>query len=394
MGLFDELERTDTRPKRERESDFEYLNSSARIPIGEARQVLDSWFEAYPYSGKVDLLARFRSPIDAQHQSAFWELYIHELFSRLGFILEAHPDIENSANHPDFLVKEGENLKFYLEATVAGLPSVKNAGAEARLAEVFDLVNKLQASEWFLHVAYRGMPNTPPPVKELRSQLEKWLGMQDQADIEAALLAKEWSSLPQFEWSHDGLTLTFTPSPRSQKSKGNPDVRPIGITMGEAHMLETDEDIRRAVESKAKKYGTLPLPLVVAVNVLSEHCDAIDINNALLGSETVILTTKADGSHGAAPGQRLPNGVWFGKKGARNQTASAVLIGSKIDVYSCGSKTPLLVHHPYPTHRLILPSYPMPESVPDEETHTMKRKDGKNAGEFLRLPNPWPPVHD
>jgi hypothetical protein len=163
------------------------------------------------------------------------------------------------------------------------------------------------------------------------------------------------------------------------------------MMMGEAHLFEVDEDIRHAVEMKSKKYGTMPLPLVVAVNVVSEHCDEIDINNALFGTEPVLVTTKADGSHGATQGRRLPDGVWFSTKGARNRTVSAVLIASNMDLYSSGHETPLLIHHPYPTHRLALPSYPLPESLPDEATHRMRRKEGKQSREFLRLPDPWPP---
>lgn len=41
-------------------------------------------------------------------------------------------------------MKAGDEAKFYLEGIVAGLPSIKDAGAEARLGEVIDLVNKMQ----------------------------------------------------------------------------------------------------------------------------------------------------------------------------------------------------------------------------------------------------------
>jgi hypothetical protein len=126
--LFDDSERTETRIKRERESRFAYLNSSARAPMTAARKVFEQWFDSYPESGRSDLRARFRSPIDGQHQSAFWELYLHEVFSRLGFTLEPHPDIDGSRNHPDFLVKEGDVRRFYLEGVVAGLPSEERCG--------------------------------------------------------------------------------------------------------------------------------------------------------------------------------------------------------------------------------------------------------------------------
>jgi hypothetical protein len=391
--LFDEMERTETRAKHDREPIFTYVNSSARAPIAAERQVLEQWFERYPASGKDDLRARLRSPIDAQHQSAFWELYLHELFSGMGYTLEPHPDIETSTNHPDFFVERDDIVQFYLEAVVAGLPSAKNAGAEARLAEVFDLVNKLQTSDWFLHVEYRGLPGTPPPVKPLRDQLKTWLAGLDRAVIEEMLKSEDWDSLPRFEWTHDGLSLSFTASPRSEKTRGATNTRPLGIRIGEAHLIETDNDIRRVVEAKAKKYGELKIPLVVAVNVISEHCDDIDINNALFGNETITVTRTPEGEF-AESGNRLPNGVWFGKKGPRNKTVSAVLIGNKIDVYFGGSTTPVLIHNPYVTHRLTLPFYPLPESVPNEQTHKMERKEGKAPKEFLRLPETWPPPND
>lgn len=65
----------------------------------------------------------------------------------------------------------------------------------------------------------------------------------------------------------------------------------------------------------------------------------------------------------------------------------------KIEIYNCGdsNKTPLLIHSPYSTHRLVL-EYPLPESIPDDSTKTMKRKEGRSAREFLRLPDPWPPL--
>jgi hypothetical protein len=56
--LFDQIDRTEHRPKRERKSTFIYLNLSARTQIDAARQVLEMWFEAYPDTDKADLRAR------------------------------------------------------------------------------------------------------------------------------------------------------------------------------------------------------------------------------------------------------------------------------------------------------------------------------------------------
>jgi hypothetical protein len=164
--------------------------------------------------------------------------------------------------------------------------------------------------------------------------------------------------------------------------------------MGEGGFLTTDEDIRRAIKTKSKKYGRLALPLVVAVNVISDHCDDIDINNALFGTEQIVVTLNADGV-GPERAERRRDGVWFGPKGARNDIVSAVLVGNNVEIYNCADdgKTPLLIHNPY-SPRLLALEYPLPESIPDDATQTMKRKDGRHARDFLRLPDPWPSVYD
>jgi hypothetical protein len=104
--LFDKIERLEERPKREREPTFDYYNSSARRPIAALRELLQTWFDAYPAFGKKDIQSRFRSRIDGQHKSAFWELYLHELFTRMKYRLKVHPVLKGSANHPDFLISE------------------------------------------------------------------------------------------------------------------------------------------------------------------------------------------------------------------------------------------------------------------------------------------------
>ena len=90
---------------------------------------------------------------------------------------------------------------------------------------------------------------------------------------------------------------------------------------------------------------------------------------------------------------RMAHGLEQKARGIR--PVSAVLIGYKIDIYSCGTVTPILIHHPYPTHRLTIPSYPMPESIPDGKTATMDlffvQDTRKPANEFTReFPSRWP----
>ena len=311
------------------------------------------------------------------------------LFSGMGYTLEAHPTVTGTSNRPDFLVLARGEPIFYLEATVAGLPSQEDAGGEARLAEVLDLVNKLNNPNFLLEVSYRGLPGTPPPGRELLPGLEAWLGSLDVDEIGTAWKGNNFDDLPRFEWSHDGLTLFFAPIPRSPRA-GN--ARTVAIRMGEGHWITPDEDIRGSIRRKAKKYGELPLPLIVAVNFLGEHCDDTDVNNALFGTETIRVCSRPNGSYDWAQGRRKPNGVWFARKGPRNQSLRAVLIANHMNPYTAGTTTPMLIHNPYAEGPLNLPGYPLPQSVLDEAKKTMQRIEGGNAIEFLRLPSPWPPA--
>ncbi|PYX76361.1 MAG: hypothetical protein DMG72_04980, partial [Acidobacteria bacterium] len=62
-------------------------------------------------------------------------------------------------------MKSGTTPQFYLEGVMAGLPSSVEAGADARLAEVLDLINKMETPEYFLEVQHRGTPNSAIPVR-------------------------------------------------------------------------------------------------------------------------------------------------------------------------------------------------------------------------------------
>src|SRR5947209_17160443 len=103
MRLFDENTRTDLRSAKESEPRFDYYNQSARPSIVVFRGILERWFERYPDQEKSGLRGRFRSSNDSQHKSAFFELYIHELVTHLGFDLQVEPDVDGCGNHPDFL---------------------------------------------------------------------------------------------------------------------------------------------------------------------------------------------------------------------------------------------------------------------------------------------------
>src|SRR5437016_3330556 len=113
MALFDPIARIETRPRRQNESSFDYMNTSARTGIRAIRDLLECWFLHLPESAKADIRARFRSRDNAQHQSAFYELFWHELLTASNFDVEVHPELSDAATNPDFVTKHDGAGQFY-----------------------------------------------------------------------------------------------------------------------------------------------------------------------------------------------------------------------------------------------------------------------------------------
>src|SRR5207245_8233663 len=116
-----------------------------------------------------------------------------------------------------------------------GIAVIGGGRSRCTLAEVLDLINKMETPEYFLEVQHRGTPNSAIPVRELRDALEKRLTSLDMNAVDALCKAGKFEALPTYKWSRDGLTLTFRPIPKS--AQASPDARPIGINMGGAGFI-------------------------------------------------------------------------------------------------------------------------------------------------------------
>jgi hypothetical protein len=94
MTIFDDIARENDQPRQEGEPLFSYLNESSRAEAERVRKLVDEWIEEYPESHRDALVARLRSDIDDQHQSAFFELFLHH-FLRARKIIEIEPKLQH-----------------------------------------------------------------------------------------------------------------------------------------------------------------------------------------------------------------------------------------------------------------------------------------------------------
>jgi hypothetical protein len=307
----------------------------------------------------------------------------------MAFEVMLHPELDNtSSSRPDFVVsRDGERL-FYLEATLASPPQ-DLAAKERMVAQVYDTLNRMHSPNFFVAIRLDGLPETPPPGKRLSKDLEQWLTTLDPDELGNTLEDKGLDCLPSFEWSYEDWHISVLPIPKSSALRNSAGVRPIGITLPEAKWVDSHSQIRRAVSGKATKYGILALPYIVAVNVIDELADDIDIMNALFGQEVVTVYERPNAESRLEFG-RQPNGAWLGPRGPQSTRVSAALIVTNLNAWTIAFKTPILIHNPWASNPLKPDVWSLTQQLANRATNQMQERPGRNASEFLSLPPEWP----
>jgi hypothetical protein len=382
--LFDGSDRTGTRGARYGEPHFAYLNVSGRDDVARIRETLSAWFLRYPAKEQAGLRGRLISPDDAQHESALFELSLHEMFRRMGF--DPAVDSTTGVARPDFLLTTPDGPVF-VEATVAIGQSPRNVARETRKNVVYDMIQKVESPNFFIGIRGRGGPRTPPRASDLCRRLERWLAGLDPA-AEAAQREGGVKALPGYAYEHDGWGVTFYAIPKSRKGRAKPGVRPIGIrsegmTMGASHLAA-----RQAIIGKAGRYGDLGgLPLVVAVNVPSRAFDPSAAVEALFGTEQVVATLDEAGDIETTP-SRARDGVWTEGGTPIRTRVSAVLFAHQLSPWTLASVPLRLYLNPWAARSCpeALKSLPYAEAREGRLVYV----DGAPSSQLWGLPEDWP----
>lgn len=118
MPAFTAKQRTDNAIKNSAESLWEYHDRCNRPDMERLRLFIEELFELYPASGRSKMIARFRTK-DEDFLAVYFELLLHGLFVRSGFVVESiEPSMNNGAcGKPDFLMRAPDCRQFYVEAT-------------------------------------------------------------------------------------------------------------------------------------------------------------------------------------------------------------------------------------------------------------------------------------
>jgi hypothetical protein len=287
--LFSDHIRTNTAPKSNRESDFSFLDRSARPEMARIRAFLKLLLTEYPLSDIDEMIARLRSGDDVQFRSASFELLIHGYLTRLGYTLRPHPELNNgSPSRPDFHVTSTGGVEFYLEAVLASESNKLSCAGQAIIGTTLDVLTALPHANFWIGVSSNGEPTTQPSGKKLRAEVTKWLDALDPDEVINLIENHGHDALPTLEWEHEYWKLTFRPIPIKPERRGQA-TQLIGMQSGGGGWIDSWSPVRDAIRFKGSRYGELNLPLVVAVNFGSSFVDRIDEMQALYGQEQFVF---------------------------------------------------------------------------------------------------------
>ena len=354
-------------------SSFQALNEGGAPASSYMRDRLESWFRRFPPAGQRDLRARFRSNDDHVHEGAFFELFLHELFTRLGFKLSVHPEVAGAATRPDFLVRR-RGQRFYLEATVVGKKQ-GNLTYSPNEQDVIDKLNELASPSFYISVHTEGTLTKTLGKKEVTRPFEELLDAHDPDEVQRLIDEGGSNAAPSRRIQHGTWSLAGWLYPVSPENRGN---APRQLVIGRHRALRIDPvfPVQKAVKKKAQAYGPLDAPLVVAVSPRDVSYDAPRCDlEVLFGKERLAFSegqpTQLD---------RQPDGIW-----STRSKIDAVMMFQRVDIWNLSNASACL--YVSPQHAVSLPKRVF--RLPHARCHDGKMAwcNGEDIVQLVMAPN-------
>lgn len=275
--LFEDKKRVDLEYAKHQHNTYEFYNNSAIEKFAIARNRLNDWFSKYPDNHKKQLKRDFQSSFD----SAFFELFIHELFLRQGFSLTVHPTVPNSAKNPDFLAKKGD-LEIYIEAKVATDESNEEKTLKSKQSVIYDTIEQISCPNyWIAMEEISFLSSKQAKLSKMKKSLENDInkyGNVQVLEMEDTYFERQEKYIT---YKDENIKISISLWPCSVEK-----TRSIGSYLGGSFMGGSEEAIKNAIKAKGKKYGKLDKPYIVCINSISyKGTHTEDVYDALFGRQ-------------------------------------------------------------------------------------------------------------
>lgn len=379
-ALFPDVPRTDLTVRLHGEPTYAFLNRSGDPHVAEIRDLMSAWLSHVPAVHVPDLRGRLQGKDNAQFESAFWELYLHEAYLRSGYVVTIHPPLAGTRRHPDFLV-EGQGTRFYLEA-VQACATADETRRNKLLEDVRRLLDAIAPGSYRLDMVTYAVGKQAPSMGKLRHDLREWLSTLNQGAWGPAAAAAH-RAVSHWTWrTTDGWHVQFSAVP---VLPGNSTSRHLIGTHTTGGWSDDARRITAALESKADQYGALDAPLIIAVLSNSAYgTEDIDFEGVLYGA----LIGRRPAAVLPPPDSLLRPGHWLSEDGWRHVNAPEVIAAQDLYPWTVAKVQPRLWNTLQPgTSMPAQPGWLAPVQVTGP---VPQPGPGAPMSGLFGLPDPWP----
>ena len=265
--LFDDRKRTSVLPYRRAEPKKTFLEQSANPIEVRVRSLMNKWYIEYPEPSRAELKGRFQSKDDEHHLGSVNELFLHALFSRLNYTINLVSPGSNNESRPDFHLVSSTIPDFDLEVTVAEFSSEERSKRK-RASILIDTINRMETADFTLILGAWSGPDTDPPSRKLRGELQQWMDGLDVDTISSSDTSR-LDNLPKYPFSFCGWEDTRRNSGRCQKKMSSGEsMRNIQLELflrvciGLIALVSFDVLLRTRRRNMDGARGRMSLPLV------------------------------------------------------------------------------------------------------------------------------------
>jgi hypothetical protein len=161
----------------------------------------------------------------------------------------------------------------------------------------------------------------------------------------------------------------------------------IGVADLRGGIITAHQDLRKALDEKSKRYGTLDAPYLIVVadakdQLFTKESIEAALTDAVLGDEIIQF------QGGKARITRAKNGFWHGKNGPRNRHVSGVLLLPRTDLWKLREDKwqPILATNPW-AERALPPELRTLQRF-EAEGDRWRLQEGKAFADVLGMPTP------
>ena len=340
------------------ESTYRYYSHSGRAKVVEYRRLTEEWLSHYPEEHLHRFLRRFQGKDSQAHESAFFELFLHEHLRALCDKIEVEGTIADSGKCADFVLHYADGSAVAVEAL--SLEPIERAKApNVRLVNAW--IKELRSADFMICLSKsKGQLTSAPKKREVQGWAKRVLSEHswEEADRRVRFTDDRRILVEPLKldgWSTQAKLWVNEPDKRTERECL------AVLASGTVGHYEVPQVARDRIEKKirAKKAEQSSMPFVLAVNVNDQMLDLGEEELEILhGFKPRILFRTAVG--GGPPVDPDPQSVFSpdGTKGvwstpdnkAQYDRCAAIWFFHQVDVVCPRGRRSALYLNPFVSH--------------------------------------------